>query len=417
MAALDAVESKEKSLLSAREVLRTASLAWISNPADRPEPSCGAPEEAPRNDIVAAAYRSFRRACTRLARAREEARNVLTWLGEDGPEELCPGATPQIGQEHPLLTETLLRLDCVARAEARIDAKRKELLGKVADAKKKYADADANREELLKKAKQALEELQGLESTLQAVVGALAAAGLEDLAAAARVDALEARLGLASTVLQTFTQAKGDPSSASAPNAVEGTTDSFEVRLAAALPGLRDAVDQLLQPKRIGPLLLRYSYLQSELRAAKDRLEAAKRRRALLERRRDGITSELDLLVEANKNLGFLQKKSCPRTQGFAADYAKASLECKSYALRALALYSNSWSVGRLEQNLAASELVGERHMAALRLSEEALDRWNVLIGLPLTQLVELYGSGIKPNEVAQLLHALGLGAIAVGVN
>ena len=56
-------------------------------------------------------------------------------------------------------------------------------------------------------------------------------------------------------------------------------------------------------------------------------------------------------------------------------------------------------------------------HPRVMDSSEVAINQVDTLIRLPMTQLSKAYGSGITPQQLGNLINALGLGAIAVGVN
>ena len=66
----------------------------------------------------------------------------------------------------------------------------------------------------------------------------------------------------------------------------------------------------------------------------------------------------------------------------------------------------------RIEQSLVALE-----HEAALNQSEIAVQMWNSLITNSIEQLKQFHAKGIKPENIAELLQALGLILIGNGVN
>ena len=102
---------------------------------------------------------------------------------------------------------------------------------------------------------------------------------------------------------------------------------------------------------------------------------------------------------------------------GYRGAVALAKHAAKILIARALINYANSWTLGRLGEREIQKRLIAQRHSASLESSVNALRQWENLIGVPLGQLVMLHGSGITTEEIAALINALGLGAIAVGVN
>jgi len=90
---------------------------------------------------------------------------------------------------------------------------------------------------------------------------------------------------------------------------------------------------------------------------------------------------------------------------------------CREKVFKLLVAYSNVWTFGRVPQEQIDYRLIALHHDAALDVSELAFERWNTLLGVPIGQLVDLHATGIKPEDIATMINALGLGAIAIGVN
>lgn len=93
---------------------------------------------------------------------------------------------------------------------------------------------------------------------------------------------------------------------------------------------------------------------------------------------------------------------------------ASMDTDVKRSLYRALALYANSIAVARTAQEEADYRLIALDHDQAVDSSEAAIHMWNALIATPVNQLAAYHASGIKPEQLAQLLALLG---IAVGVN
>jgi hypothetical protein len=61
--------------------------------------------------------------------------------------------------------------------------------------------------------------------------------------------------------------------------------------------------------------------------------------------------------------------------------------------------------------------LISLDHEQALDASEFALALWKHMIATPLEEFVGYHASGIKSQDIANLINAVGLAGIAIGVN
>jgi hypothetical protein len=77
---------------------------------------------------------------------------------------------------------------------------------------------------------------------------------------------------------------------------------------------------------------------------------------------------------------------------------------------------ANAWTLGRAEYEKLEYQLIGQAHEGALDNSEIALAQADALIRIPLEQVAKAYASGVRPEDLANLIRALGLSAIAVRV-
>jgi hypothetical protein len=82
-----------------------------------------------------------------------------------------------------------------------------------------------------------------------------------------------------------------------------------------------------------------------------------------------------------------------------------------------LAFVAESWSVGRTPAEEIDFLIAGIDHRAALESSSAAFAQWSNLIGVPLSQLVAYHESGIKSEDLANLINAAGFGAIAASID
>jgi hypothetical protein len=92
-------------------------------------------------------------------------------------------------------------------------------------------------------------------------------------------------------------------------------------------------------------------------------------------------------------------------------DYRQGDARCRELIVNALLQYANAWTLGRVAEEDLDYRLIAARHAAVLDASENALSQWQALITVPLDQLEAFYARGTKPEDVAALLSALGLGA------
>ena len=91
--------------------------------------------------------------------------------------------------------------------------------------------------------------------------------------------------------------------------------------------------------------------------------------------------------------------------------------KCREWVFRLLVHYSAAWTLGRVEVELIDQRMIGLHQQAALDRSDIALAKWQSLLELPAGQLVSLYETGVKPQDILEILDLVGLGWIAGGVN
>ena len=144
---------------------------------------------------------------------------------------------------------------------------------------------------------------------------------------------------------------------------------------------------------------------------------------------------EVDLLLRAKAELGSL---GSPPATGSACT-AKTAVFCASMrqlledkamaqtangagesasrrAYRAMAFLSESYSVARDRQQTAELQLIDADYRDAMLRSEASVAGWNALISVPIDQLKAYHAGGVTPQELAQLLQALGVIGVAVRV-
>jgi hypothetical protein len=172
----------------------------------------------------------------------------------------------------------------------------------------------------------------------------------------------------------------------------------------------------------IPALSIALAYQDGLEKAAQAQLDALTEHQALLQDQQASLLRELELLAVAKRaaadaNNG-LSSGSCIAI-GFAEIFPNSScpLAARAAAARALTAYNLSWASGRTAARLddrKISQLITWRRLRASQ--EAAVARANVQT-IALTEL-DAYGQGgIKPETIAAFLQALGVVAIAKGVN
>jgi hypothetical protein len=201
---------------------------------------------------------------------------------------------------------------------------------------------------------------------------------------------------------------------------------STSVRFAGALDQYRTANTL----PALEPLLIERQLATSRLAYATQGYELQKLRVALAREKFDALLLELDLLLQAHANLGGINKPEGDCSKKSDEPYcASISLLMsdkrfqaplvtgeppRRIAFRALALFSESFSVARARYESADLKLIVSDYRDSLNRSEAALASWDALIATPLAQLQAYYASGVKPEEIAQFLQAFGVVGIAI---
>ncbi|HEY4640312.1 MAG TPA: hypothetical protein VII75_03135 [Thermoanaerobaculia bacterium] len=210
----------------------------------------------------------------------------------------------------------------------------------------------------------------------------LSDAGIDDVRAAAALRWIEMQKAAVDKLLAAATSGEAQPPA--------GTSDALQI--AAALPSLANQLQQGFRYPRVSALVMESQRL---------RIEADRYRRQLAR-----VDEELALLREKLRRL---------RDETRAVSAAKSEFDANHTDV-ALAKYTEAWTASRIPTTAVEWKLIGLAHDRALDQSEAALAQWDALVRTPLEVLVAAEGSGLKPDDIARLLHAIELGAIGVGV-
>lgn len=366
------------------------------DPQTDPAPRCPVPENQPlpsSGPEAATTYELFVGACHDYLEAR---RTV---------EEFDAGL---IGR----LNEDLRALDRFQAA----------LAAELGDARRRYQQArqeyDRGSEEARRsqaevvagKLNEALEQMETLQARLGPVSQLPGLSGLaEELALEGAVAKLSLQQENLAALIAAFQGSEGHRPE------VDGEA-ALRLRLAALAGGALRTLEPSGYPP-LSPLLLEAERLRLRAAGLDQQLQRARRRVALLRSKRDALGRELLQLARAAHTLRQLPPGHRSRT---VFDYYTASSTPRAAqedVARALLSYANAWTLGRVPAEVSDYELIALSHEGAVDASANALAQWENLIGVPLSQLLAWHGSGIRVEDIARLLSAAGLAAIAVGVN
>ena len=192
-----------------------------------------------------------------------------------------------------------------------------------------------------------------------------------------------------------------------------GTTSAQE-RLAA----LRNLADALAAPVRapLTALILQAEHLRLEASGIERHVSRAKERIALLRKKQASMIDELLFLNSAQRAMSDFAGAKCQKSPALYDSFLSKKPNCRFLLAQALSDYVNANTFGKAEQESIDYQLIAQGHEAALDDSETALAQTDNLMRLPVSQLAQAYSGGFRPEEISNLVNALGLGAIAVRV-
>jgi hypothetical protein len=201
---------------------------------------------------------------------------------------------------------------------------------------------------------------------------------------------------------------------------------STSTQLADALQQYRTA-DKL---PALEPLIIEKQLASARLKLATQSVELEKLRVALAQERYEALWLELNLLVQARAQLGALpaaqsactnknKVRQCPGMSALLTDKTKVANDepAGRVAFRALTLLSESYSVARARSESAELRLVLADYRDSLIASEGSVAAWDALVATPVAQLQAYHSTGVKPEDIARLVQALGVVGIAVRVD
>lgn len=155
---------------------------------------------------------------------------------------------------------------------------------------------------------------------------------------------------------------------------------------------------------------LEHQRLNAQLPADRDRLKILHAQRELIVQRATGWIK----LVEAAEKLTIVDRL---RTTPIAAVHAAAAQEQRARLTEVLDAYAEI----RVRYDGSAAGLAFDdddrRRVLRFDLSEIALTAWKDFVRAPLQEVAAYHEGGLTPEDLANVIHAIGLGGIAVGVN
>jgi len=210
----------------------------------------------------------------------------------------------------------------------------------------------------------------------------LSSAGIDDVRIAAALRWTEIQKAAIDRILAAATSGATEPP--------PGVSDDLQI--AAVLPSLAAQLNEGFRYPRVSALVMESQRLRIDADRYRRQLARVDEELALLREKLTRLTEETKVIGDA-----------------------KGEFEQKRFD-NALAKYTESWTASRIPLVATEWSLIGLAHDRALDQSEDALVQWEALVRTPLETLVAAAGSGLKPDEIAHLLHAIELGAIGVGV-
>ena len=150
--------------------------------------------------------------------------------------------------------------------------------------------------------------------------------------------------------------------------------------------------------------------LNAQLQSDRDRLKIVLAQRDLMVQRAAGWIA----LLDAAEKLTLVDRL---RATPIAVVHADAAPDQRAHLTRVLEAYAEI----RVRYDAPAASLAFDdddrRRTLRFDLSETALAAWKDFIRAPLQEVATYHEGGLTPEDIANVIHALGLAGIAVGVN
>lgn len=201
---------------------------------------------------------------------------------------------------------------------------------------------------------------------------------------------------------------------------------STSVRMADVFHQYRTA-DKL---PALEPLIIEKQLVSAKLKVATQMVELEKLRVALAWEKFEALWLEQVLLLQARAQLGAFAAHAagcsakspparCLNVSGILSDKrpTKNGEPAARVAFRALTLVSESYSLARSRAESAELQLVLADYRESLIASEGGVAAWDAPVATPLTQIQTYHSGGVKTEDFARLLQALGVVGIAARID
>lgn len=295
----------------------------------------------------------------------------------------------------------------------------------------------ANREKVRQAAKAFIERAEDVRSKLEAFVNgdssALNALGVPNFGKKvddARTELSDLGLDLSSVVGDLSSVPLVAKLETARAEVVAGLSSTLQGETADKVFDSLQAIDVALSGPTHAPItamVLKEKQLQLDIAAARNRANFFDKTLALLELQEAAYRNELAYLGQAELRRQELVRKGCladisnantPFLNQLFTDRDPAVIACREIVFRLLVQYSAAWTFGRVDSEQADYKIIALHHESALDTSDIAFQKWVALLSPSIDQLVAFSETGIKPADiVTPIVNALGLGAVAAGVN
>jgi hypothetical protein len=192
------------------------------------------------------------------------------------------------------------------------------------------------------------------------------------------------------------------------------TTDggNFEKQVVAVIAGLGKIADP---PPSAGTLAIALAYQTQLQSVATIRVNAVKKKLALLEDEEDALLREYELLTEAGGAIANLPAACNAGRQ--TVDALLRDRSCGAPVAKALAAYNASWVRGRTVAQLDSNALGQLDTLTALQVAQANAVARDAILTVTLTELDAFGQGGVEPKTIAAFITAFSTIAIAKGVN
>jgi hypothetical protein len=167
-------------------------------------------------------------------------------------------------------------------------------------------------------------------------------------------------------------------------------------------------------------LSIALAYQTGRQKAVQASLSGLKSRRALLEGVQNAAIREVEYLLQAQVALDGaktdLAGKACAVT-GFAALMKNKDCKAGNAVAQALTAYGLSWAEGRTASRVAQTRITELITMTNLRVAQANAEARDAVLTTALAELDAFGQGGVSPQTIAEFLQAIGIAAIAKGVN